>query len=1494
MKKLKKLFCAFFAFVLMGTNLGGVIPVFADEPSDPTVRNPEGPTVLSNGAKLYKTAASVPGYANMWRVTLRIETPIIETTSDTVLVIDNSNSMNTTTNGTRRITEAIAAAKTLAAELLPEGNTTNRIAVVSFNGSVTTRVGFSDTYSDVESAINATSTLSAGTHTQAGMHTATSLIQTSTADIKNIVLLSDGEPSYSYAFTDSALEDDNNFVAYNSGAVQTSKSVAKTVFDYTKRAGGGNGMRTCIDSSWPCTKYYNHGHSAIAEAGYYKALGIGDLYTIAVGAGTNGEAVLSEMASSSEHYYEAEDGELDTVFEKITGKIKAAIESANVHDVMGEGVIVENAQHSTELDWKPKFTYDSVKKIYWAEYTYDVEANEHILDENSTDGFHPLNKNATLTYNNNQTGAFPVPYVKPFFVNVKKEIVGQECEAGECMFDFKIEHPAGLKETDYSVEAGKTHRIVEAFPIGDYTLTEIGETSGSGNPVKFENYLVSYTGNQFTIAEQHADHIDVTITNTYETVDISASKEWNDDEDRDGLRKNYSNLYMVVKDGSNYAAHEKVTGATTQSFKFEDLPKNRNGAEIQYTIGEATCTGSETALSCTDFASDSKYTSTVVNGVVTNMHEPEKTTLTIKKIWDTSAGTLPSTTPNFVTVEVTNDKNTDKKTVTLKGDGYTEWTGDFEDFKYEKGEEITYSVREKDIAGGVLNSNNTLYVYKDAVLEGKWVATRSGAEITNTWTPATTVYSGSGAFNIEKLDQDGKAVPNVTFAVGDKNYTTGSNGKVKVEFSKSADKPKDNYTFNIKETEAPEYYDVLEGTEVLTATTSMKLTVDEEKLTNTYAKTFAISVKTAADGYCWRDSDKTLVVSDQALAKELVVEKTFEGITTTAFQNNSQISFEITGPKGFTKMTLGIDDEECKISGSKVVCKISGEDALLPVGEYTVTEKNADITNFTYQSEPTSGKVSQTAELGDSVKFSLKNTYKPAKTASYKVAKVWDDDSNRDGIQPKKLKVTLYAGGKAYGEPVELTPDGGWAYEWAELPIVNENAETIQYSVREADTSKYTSDGGKMVNGAFTFTNTHKPELINEEDDDPDNDGKLTVQKIWDGKLNEFARPLTVTIELHAETKNDKGEVVKSWVEGQPVTISQVDDWSHTFDGLYRYDGGLEIIYSVQESKIGEMAFGEDESVIVVYRSDANIENGKWEKKISGNNITNTWTRSMAKSLTIKKTTVGVLAEVLTDLEFTVTGPEDFGKNGKMTLKLGKGCTASGYKMTCTVDGDVPTGVYTVKESNTGIEHFTLVKPTGDNATKNANPNADVVFEMKNEYVSDKISYYVVKIWDDEHDKNKVRPGLILINLYDDNGEVVSSHEMTADDEYMWDDLPEELNNEDVWFYEFAGLPMMNEKAEIIYYTAEEDFKSNNYEQIETGGDMYSMVFVNHHEVTDPCADGGGCGGGDIIPPDTGELTNLKREGAVYNGGVSFAVGGFVMVMLGGVLMMVVARKRQR
>lgn len=1163
--KFRRLVSAVLAVVMVGISIfNGILPVMADT-SDSTVQN-SGPVELGDGVILSKTAKSVPGYANKWEVTLRIESPKTKKTSDTVIVIDRSGSMG----DDDRLANAKTAAGTLVRQLLPSGNTTNRVGVVSFASNSEIDTDFTYSYDTVSAAIDRMKA-NGGTYTQSAIHMAAEMLKGSTADIKTMILLSDGEPTYSVPFTKSAIGNDDNFVAYGN-ALETSSGVEQSVFDYSGngRVGNGGNLRDCIEKDWwgNCLnyyKYYNNGNSAIAEAGYYKAKG-GTIYTIALDADEVGTPILNAIASSGKDYT-ATPAELNRIFSDIGGDILSLIQSASVKDTMGQGVVVSDTGN-TSIEWTPKFQLEG--DVFVAEKSYEVEMNESVYEQVSADGFYPLNDSAVLTYNGGKTGEFPVPKAKPFAVNVEKELVvvdksgNATTKNGE---EFKFKISGNGKEKEYSVKSGDGNVIKVPMPIKigtEYIITETGAANESER--KFENYNIEYTGNRFVVTQNHGDKINAKIKNIYEETEVSVNKVWDDDNDRDGLRKNYSDLSVAVKDGNKYVAYEALDLTRNKNYTFGALPKNRNGVAIDYEIVEAKgCNKSGKTITCaSEFTGDvdnegnAIYIVTNGNGVITNKHVPEMTELTIKKKWDISAGTLPTVTPGFVTVEVSNNKNSTVKTVTLQGETYNEWTGKFEGYKYEAGQEITYTVKEKGIDNGFLNSKNTLYVYKDNILEGKWAATYNGAEVTNTWTPAKTLYTGTGEFYIEKTDQDGKALSDVTFTVGDKTFKTGSDGSVRVEFSKATEKAEDKYIFKITETDAPEYYDVIEGTEVLEATTDMKLTVDEANLTNTYAKSFTFAVKTAIDGYVWQGNGATLLVTDQALADELKIEKTFEGISAEAFERNSQIKFTISGPDGFVGMTVGNGDKECTVSGNKLTCIIDGSEVLLPVGKYTVTEGDAEIENFTYTSEPGSKKIEKTAELGEVAEFKFKNVYEPVKTASFEVEKIWDDDGNRDGVRPESVKIKLVADGKVV-DTVKLNEENGWKYSWTKLDVANEDAEVIKYSAMEEEVDGYVTSEEEIDNGKV-FTNTHKPELIKDDDDDLENDGKLEVIKEWNDNGDALkTRPLNIVVRLYADGEEIASKSVMSGKDGE---------WKCVFEGLYKNKNGKEIEYTVKEDEV--------------------------------------------------------------------------------------------------------------------------------------------------------------------------------------------------------------------------------------------------------------------------------------------------------------------------------------
>lgn len=160
------------------------------EANDPPIIGTDHPTEPGE-VMLFKEAKPVPGMVNTWEVTLRIEAKDDIKTSAVVLVMDRSGSMKG-----ERMTNAKAAAKAFVDELLPSDTT--RIGVVSFAGDVRTNQGLTNNQNALNTAIDGLDA-SGGTFTQAGVRQAIALLDNSDADYKHIVVLSDGEPTYSYA-----------------------------------------------------------------------------------------------------------------------------------------------------------------------------------------------------------------------------------------------------------------------------------------------------------------------------------------------------------------------------------------------------------------------------------------------------------------------------------------------------------------------------------------------------------------------------------------------------------------------------------------------------------------------------------------------------------------------------------------------------------------------------------------------------------------------------------------------------------------------------------------------------------------------------------------------------------------------------------------------------------------------------------------------------------------------------------------------------------------------------------------------------------------------------------------------------------------------------------------------------------------------------------------------------------------------------------------------
>ena len=783
------------------------------------------------------------------------------------------------------------------------------------------------------------------------------------------------------------------------------------------------------------------------------------------------------MASPGKNY-EATAGDLKTIFDEIGGRILALAEDARAEDAMGDGLVVSNTGAGSLETWYPEFKLVGDKFV--ATKTYEVEFTEDVLNATpSTEhaGFYALNSEATIEYNGKKV-EFPVPYARPVLVKVTKSLVDETGKtSADATFGMRLAGPADFAQTKY-IKAGETATFVSAFPVGDYTVREVATAN---NGVRLENYLVQYEGADFTLAQNQTTDVLAGVVNRYEETEVAAAKVWQDDNDRDGKRVK-QDLYLTVKDGEQYVAYEKI-GVANKTVTFKGLPKNKAGREIDYSVAEAkSCKGVGAAISCKAFTGNQEYTVSymVDNGVATviNTHQPElyhgDGKLTVKKLWQ-NTGTLMNL-PASVTVELLANGEVIKTADVFAGQD-NDWTHTFTElYRYNKGKEIVYAVREKAVFGA---DESSFIVYGSEMVgaqkavEGKWSSSVNGLEVTNVWEPAKSVYGGETEFYIKKIDAEGKALAGVKFGVNDQEYVTDQNGKIVVKVPAANEVREDDLTFGISEIATLPDYDLVEGSAQIQVTSASNLVaVDEDKLENTYAKTYSFA-KSGKKEFVWNEAERTLVVTNnRSVAKSLTIRKEITGVGATALKKNG-LKFVISGPSDFGEQEVAFS-EFTKIENGVYEYTVQGK---IPTGSYKVSEQGAEFEGLLTLT--VAGDINQSKEIksGDEAVFVIKNQYERIRDVDFAVAKIWRDRNDWDGKRPAELEVTLLRNGQAYKTAV-LSEENDWMYEWTGLARAGADAKEYTYTVVEEAVEGYESDGGKLMNGVYVFTNTHVVESI--------------------------------------------------------------------------------------------------------------------------------------------------------------------------------------------------------------------------------------------------------------------------------------------------------------------------------------------------------------------------------------------------------------------------------
>ncbi|HOV65972.1 MAG TPA: VWA domain-containing protein [Bacillota bacterium] len=438
---------------------------------------------------LCKDAEPVEGCGYQWDVTLSIEGINLVETSDIVLVIDCSNSMQDNS----KIVRAKEAAKAFVNNLLTEesqGQT--RIAVVTFASFAQVESAFCD-YSGKSDLLTAINQIGAnwgdygGTHIQAGIRRARNLLGSSSADHKNIVFLGDGAATYSYnlrSFSPAYFDywySEEGFNYYRSNS-----TIPENKFNYGSTIGNGTSNYYYYGYDYNGEYYIRHGASAAAEAGFAKRDGI-EIYSIALSAGPEGEWTLEEVASDGKYYETYHPSFLEEIFLEIAGRIAHAAENAVVTDPIGSmfyipGMSSDNVSDFVEVSHGQVYFDESSRAIRWDIGTisqgniYTMKYRVYMSFDANLGEDYPTNGPTPIDYLNVYgAGArkyFNIPMCKMRGVTFEKLLDDTAYQHAE--FDVKLEGPDGPYKQLWTVSLTPGGRkTVKGLLPGTYTVKEI-------------------------------------------------------------------------------------------------------------------------------------------------------------------------------------------------------------------------------------------------------------------------------------------------------------------------------------------------------------------------------------------------------------------------------------------------------------------------------------------------------------------------------------------------------------------------------------------------------------------------------------------------------------------------------------------------------------------------------------------------------------------------------------------------------------------------------------------------------------------------------------------------------------------------------------------------------------------------------------------------------------------------------------------------------------
>ena len=306
----------------------------------------------------------------------------------------------------------------------------------------------------------------------------------------------------------------------------------------------------------------------------------------------------------------------------------------------------------------------------------------------------------------------------------------------------------GKRPTKISIKLMKTVGGVKTEVASkEVTAADQWQTKFENLPVYENGQKIDYSIEEDDVAGYTKEIKDFTVTNSYtpEMIKISGQKVWDDADNQDGKRP--ASVKVKVKNGDTVVDELEVTAANDWKFESKALPKYAAGQEIAYTVTEEAVAEYQTKID--------KFT-------ITNSYTPQSTEYAVTKVWD-DANNQDGKRPASITVQLYRSVNGEEpvavagKTLTLTADNEAAantWKASFTNLpQFDKGQEITYSVKEDDATVAALKEKG----YSPKV---------EGQKITNSHTPEQVKVSGQKVWD-DADDQDGKRPTSITVKVMD-------------------------------------------------------------------------------------------------------------------------------------------------------------------------------------------------------------------------------------------------------------------------------------------------------------------------------------------------------------------------------------------------------------------------------------------------------------------------------------------------------------------------------------------------------------------------------------------------------------------------------------------------------------------------------------------------------------------------------------------------------